>query len=533
MNDKIVIKGAREHNLKNIDLEIPKNKLVVFTGLSGSGKSSLAFDTIYAEGQRRYVESLSSYARQFLGIMRKPDVDLIEGLSPAISIDQKSTSRNPRSTVGTVTEIYDYMRLLWARLGRPHCPNCKREITRQTNEQITKAVLDMLPSNSSRLKLLILSPVVKDRKGEYSQLFLDIKKRGYTKVRIDGEIYTLLENFVLIKTNKHTIEAVIDELILSKDTDRNRLTSAVEQALRLGEGEIIVSVIKDAGFSIPQKPKKMEDKFFSEKLACPVCNISIKEVEPRFFSFNTPHGACTTCNGIGNILNVDRDLIINKNLTILEGALLPFYNLLTHDTWFSRTFRKFCEENNIPLDKRLNEVPKDKIKILLEGTGNKEYEVKGGNRWGRDTVIYEPFGGLILEIKRKYELSESIFLKSQLEKFMRLKKCDGCQGSRLKQEALSVTISGKSIVDVSNMPINESLGFIENLTNSLPAKDMEVGNIILKEIKYRLSFLIDVGLNYLTLSRGAETLDPRARVRAGPGPAQPRLPRLPRHQRPA
>ncbi|MEX2007792.1 MAG: excinuclease ABC subunit UvrA [Candidatus Levyibacteriota bacterium] len=506
MNDKIIIKGAREHNLKNIDLEIPKNKLVVFTGLSGSGKSSLAFDTIYAEGQRRYVESLSSYARQFLGIMRKPDVDLIEGLSPAISIDQKSTSRNPRSTVGTVTEIYDYMRLLWARLGHPHCPNCGREIERQTNEQIVKAIIDMLPSKSSRIRLFILSPVVKDRKGEYSQLFADLKKRGYAKARIDGEIYMLGENFVLIKTNKHTIEAVIDEIVLSKDTDKNRLSSAVEQALKMGDGEMVVSVIKDSGFAIPEKPKKMEDKFFSEKLACPVCNISIKEVEPRLFSFNTPHGACPTCNGIGYILDVDRDLIVNKNLTILEGAVLPFSNLLTHDTWFSRTFKKFCEENDIPLNKRLTEISKEKMKILLEGTGNQEYEVKGENRWGRNTVIYEQFGGLLKEIKRKHEGSESVFLKSQLEKFMRLEKCEVCHGSRLKQEALSVTVNNKSIVEVSSMSINDALEFIGNLTSNLSAREKEIGNIILKEIKYRLSFLMDVGLNYLTLSRGAETL---------------------------
>ncbi len=506
MNDKIIIKGAREHNLKNIDLELPKNKLIVFTGLSGSGKSSLAFDTIYAEGQRRYVESLSSYARQFLGIMKKPDVDLIEGLSPAISIDQKSTSRNPRSTVGTVTEIYDYMRLLWARLGHPHCPNCGREITRQTNEQITKAVMGMLPNNSARIKLLILSPVVKDRKGEYSQLFADLKKRGYSKVRIDGEIHKINESFVLIKTNKHTIEVIIDEIMLSKDTDKSRVSAAIEQALRLGDSEMVVSTIKDVGFVIPQKPKKMEDKFYSEKLACPVCNISIKEAEPRLFSFNTPHGACPNCNGIGNILTVDKDLIINKNLTISEGAVLPFSNLLSHDTWFTRTFREFCKDNDIPLDKRLTEVDSDKLKVLIEGTGEKEYKVKGENRWGRDTVIYEPFKGLLLEIKRRYQESESIFLKSQLEKFMRLEKCPECNGARLKKEALSVTINNKSIVDISNSSINTALEFIDGLQKVLTTREQEIGNIILKEIKYRLSFLIDVGLNYLTLSRGAETL---------------------------
>ncbi|MEX2013013.1 MAG: excinuclease ABC subunit UvrA, partial [Candidatus Levyibacteriota bacterium] len=351
--------------------------------------------------------------------MRKPDVDLIEGLSPAISIDQKSTSRNPRSTVGTVTEIYDYMRLLWARLGHPHCPNCGREITKQSNEQIVNVITALLPNNAVKVKVLILSPVVKERKGEYSQLFFDLKKRGYSKARIDGQIYELDENFVLIKTNKHTIEVVIDALVLSKDTDKSRLSSAVEQALMLGNSEMIVSLIKDPGFTIPDKPKKMEDKFFSEKLACPVCNISTKEVEPRLFSFNTPHGACPQCNGIGYVLDVDRDLILNINLTISEGAVLPFSNLLTHDTWFSRTFKKFCEDNNIPLNKRLNDIPEGKLKVLLEGTGDKEYEVEGENRWGRNTIIHEPFKGLLEELKRRHETSESVFLKAQLEKFMR------------------------------------------------------------------------------------------------------------------
>ncbi len=296
--DKIIIKGAREHNLKNIDLEIPKNNLVVFTGLSGSGKSSLAFDTIYAEGQRRYVESLSSYARQFLGVMKKPDVDLIEGLSPAISIDQKSTSHNPRSTVGTVTEIYDYLRLLYARLGKPHCPVCGREISRMSKDQITDSVLG-LSNGSQRAKILILAPMVKGRKGEYKELFSDLKKRGYKKVRIDGEIFDLEDEFVLIKTNKHTIDLVIDALFLAKTTERERIANAVEQGLRFGRGELIVSTIKDSGFSIPDKPKKMQDQLFSEKFACPICEISIPEIEPRIFSFNTPHGACPTCNGLG------------------------------------------------------------------------------------------------------------------------------------------------------------------------------------------------------------------------------------------
>ncbi|HYM65037.1 MAG TPA: excinuclease ABC subunit A, partial [Candidatus Sulfotelmatobacter sp.] len=376
--DKIVIKGARENNLKNIDLEIPKNKLIVFTGLSGSGKSSLAFDTIYAEGQRRYVESLSSYARQFLGIMKKPDVDLIEGLSPAISIDQKSTSHNRRSTVGTVTEIYDYLRLLIARIGHPHCPKCGREITRKTKEQITNSVFELLDKNTAKnLKLLILSPIVKDRKGEYNDLFLDLKKRGYKKARIDNQIFSLDDDFILIKTNKHTIEAVIDQIVLTKQTDRGRIASDIEQALKLGGGELIISIVKDSGFTMPEKPKKMNDEFFSEKFACPVDNIFLPEVEPRIFSFNTPHGACPKCSGLGTILNIDRDLVFNDNLTISEGGIMPYQNLISHDTWFTRIFRKFCQENNISLNKRLSEISDKEKDLLLYGTGERVYHVEG------------------------------------------------------------------------------------------------------------------------------------------------------------
>ncbi|MCL4354159.1 excinuclease ABC subunit UvrA [Patescibacteria group bacterium] len=505
--DKIIVKGAREHNLKNIDLEIPKNKLVVFTGLSGSGKSSIAFDTIYAEGQRRYVESLSSYARQFLGIMRKPDVDLIEGLSPAISIDQKSTSHNPRSTVGTVTEIYDYMRLLFARIGHPHCPVCGREISQMSKEQITDSILSLATKQSSqRVKILILAPIVKDRKGEYSELFIDLKKRGYKKARIDKKIFSLDEDFVLIKTNKHTVEAVIDQMVLQKDTDRSRVTTAVEQALSLGDGELIVSVIKDAGFSIPDKPQKMEDNFYSEKFACPVDNIFLPQIEPRVFSFNTPHGACPTCNGLGTVLTIDRDLVFNDNLSINEGGILPYINLLAHDTWFSRTFKVFCDENNIPMTKRLSEVSEEKKDLLLKGTGSQQYLVEGENRWGKNTVIYEDFGGIIKDLKRRYEETESSFFKSQVEKYMRYEECGECHGSRLKREALMVTINGKSIVDVSDMPIAETYSFINSLHGQISNREQQIGKLILKEIKQRLSFLLDVGLDYLTLSRGAHTL---------------------------
>lgn len=505
--DKIIVKGARENNLKDIDLEIPKGKLVVFTGLSGSGKSSLAFDTIYAEGQRRYVESLSSYARQFLGVMKKPDVDLIEGLSPAISIDQKSTSHNPRSTVGTVTEIYDYMRLLFARIGHPHCSNCGREISKMSKEQITQAVLDLLTKrNAKNLKILILAPIVKDRKGEYSELFPDLKKRGYKKVRVDGQVFSTDDDFVLIKTNKHTVEAVIDSVVLTKDTDKSRIAVDVEQGLRLGSGEIIVAVILDSGFSIPDKPKKMEDELFSEKFACPICNIFISEIEPRIFSFNTPHGACPTCSGLGTILNVDRDLVFNENLTIAEGGITPYFNLLSHDTWFSRTFRIFCEENDIALKTKLSEISETKKDLLLFGTGDKRYTVEGENRWGRNTAIEGTFEGILNDLRTRHQSSDSAFVRSQIEKFMRFETCSDCKGARLKKEALSVTINQKSIVDVADMSIANCFNFTDDLAKNGNDRELQIAKLILKEIKQRLSFLLDVGLDYLTLSRSAQTL---------------------------
>jgi len=505
--DKIIIKGAREHNLKNINLEIPKNNLVVFTGLSGSGKSSLAFDTIYAEGQRRYVESLSSYARQFLGVMKKPDVDLIEGLSPAISIDQKSTSNNPRSTVGTVTEIYDYFRLLFARIGHISCPKCKREISHQSKEQITTSILDLLETTATkRLKILILSPIVKNRKGEYLELFADLRKRGYKKTRIDRQIFYLDEDFILIKTNKHTIELVVDELVLSKDTDKDRVSNSVEQALKFGNGELIVSIIKDAGFSLPEKAKKMQDEFFSEKLACSVCGISVEKIEPRLFSFNTPYGACSLCNGLGTILTVDKNLVFNNDLSIQEGGILPFSTLLQNDTWFSRTFITFCQENDILLNLRLSQMRSVKKNLLLEGTGDKEYKVVGKNRWGRKTEIYEPFRGILWELKQRHMNTESMFLKTRIERFMRYEACSLCHGWRLKKEALSVAIDNKSIVHVSNMPITDAVTFINSMGTVLSSRENEISKLIVKEIKLRLSFLIDVGLDYLTLSRPAQSL---------------------------
>ncbi|HVZ58695.1 MAG TPA: excinuclease ABC subunit UvrA [Patescibacteria group bacterium] len=508
--EKIVVKGAREHNLKNIDMEIPKDKLVVLTGLSGSGKSSLAFDTIYAEGQRRYVESLSSYARQFLGTMKKPDVDLIEGLSPAISIDQKASSHNPRSTVGTVTEIYDYMRLLFARVGHPHCPICGREIAQQSKEQITESILQMQTTQAEPgkkfVRVMILSPLVKDKKGEYSELFVSLKKRGYRKVRIDGRVMSLDEKIVLIKTNRHTIDLVIDTLVIAQESDRVRLATDVEQALQYGNGEMIVAVIKDASFEIPEFPTELDDHLYSEKFACPVDNISLPEVEPRIFSFNTPHGACPECSGIGTVLIIDQDLVFNKNLTINEGGILPFFNLGNNDTWFSRTFKTFCEQNHIPLDVKIEKLTQDQKDLLLFGTGDKEYRVRGENRWGSQTVISETFRGISFELKRRYGESESAYVKGQIEKFMKYDACPLCHGARLKKEALSVTINNKSIVDISSMPIGEVMGFFDGLDPLLSNREKEIGKLILREIKTRIGFLVDVGLEYLTLSRTAATL---------------------------
>lgn len=505
MLDKIIVKGAREHNLKNIDLEIPKYKLVVFTGLSGSGKSSLAFDTIYAEGQRRYVESLSSYARQFLGIMKKPDVDFIEGLSPSISIDQKSTSHNPRSTVGTVTEIYDYLRLLYARIGHPHCPNCGREITRTTKEKIVDDILQKYTA-STPTRLLLLAPIVKGRKGEYIELFADLKKRGYQRVRIDGRIFGIDEDFVLIKTNKHTIEAVIDRITIDKNIDRLRLSEAVEQGLNLGSGELIVSKITDASFDFPDKPQKMEDELYSQKFACPVCGIAFQEIEPRLFSFNSPYGACPKCNGLGSILMVDEKAVLNEELTVSEGGILAFSDISFKDTWFGRTVRAAFEDNNIPMDREIRHLDSTQKHIILYGTGEKIYEVSGRNRFGEKTRIYETFPGVVNYLKSRYDGSDSELVKKEIEKFMLPQVCGDCHGARLKKEARAVSVNKLNIVELSNYSIDRALEFINALPEALTPREKEISRIVLKEISSRLKFLTDVGLSYLTLSRSAHTL---------------------------
>ncbi len=520
MQDYIKIRGARQHNLKNVDLDIPKNKLVVFTGVSGSGKSSLAFDTIYAEGQRRYVESLSTYARQFLGIMEKPDCDHIEGLSPAISIDQKTTSRNPRSTVGTVTEIYDYLRLLYARIGHPHCPTCGREISHQTLDQIVGKSLEIVfeeVKTNHKGWFLILSPVVADRKGEFSSLFDNLKAKGYKQIRLDGIIKDLSEDFVLIKTNRHTIEVVIDKISLTKtnikdsiflDNLKVRLSESFQQALNLSEGNAIFAAVKDTGFSIPEYPKKFINHTFSEKFACPVDNIQIAEIEPRNFSFNSPHGACPKCSGLGKILRVEKELLFAEELSITEGGILPFASMFEHETWYSRTFLTVCKDNAINPKIPIKNLSKNEIDLLLYGTGNHLYTVEGENRWGRYTRIQEPFIGIIADLDRRYKESTSDYVKGEIEKFMREIVCEQCGGKRLKKESLAVTIDGLSISDVTNLSILKITKWSVSLIKEkkLNLKEKEIANLILNEIISRLNFLSSVGLEYITLAREAGSL---------------------------
>lgn len=505
MDKKIIIKGAREHNLKNVDVEIPKDQLVVFTGLSGSGKSSLAFDTIYAEGQRRYVESLSSYARQFLGVMKKPAVDFIEGLSPAISIDQKTTSHNPRSTVGTVTEIYDYLRLLYARVGRPHCPNCGREITRTTKEKIVEEIVNKFVGVTP-VKVMILSPIVSGRKGEYIDLFKDLRKRSFQQVRIDGRVMSLNTDIALIKTNKHSIEAIVDKLILDKNYERQRILDSVEQALSLGNGEIIISLVKDKSFTFPETPVDMEDTFYSEKFACPFDSTPMPKIEPRIFSFNSPFGACQNCNGLGNINTVDEELVLNPNLTISEGGILAFANLYDRDTWLTRTLKTAFDDNDIPMTDLIMTLSPEQKKLILYGTGDRVYKVKGRNRFGENTSIYETYPGVVGYLQTRFLETDSELIKKEIQKFMTAKVCDVCFGARLKPESLAVTITDKSIVDVSDLSIEDCYNFMRTLADKLSGQDLEIATVILKEINARLKFLFDVGLSYLTLSRSAESL---------------------------
>ncbi len=520
-NTHIIVTGAREHNLANINLTIPKNQLVVFTGLSGSGKSSLAFDTLYAEGQRRYVESLSSYARQFLGGMKKPAVDQIDGLSPAISIDQKTTSHNPRSTVGTITEIYDYLRLLFARVGHPHCPECGQEIASQSIDQIVNQALnkieDQLNQTQQPAKLFILSPVVKNRKGEFSSLLASLQKKGFIRARIDGNVYDLRQELNLIKTNKHNIEIIVDRLIISKQqmrdeaelkTIKSRLNQSFEEALKLTDGLAMISFILDQSFDFPEKPTDFKDILFSEKLACSNCGISIKELEPRMFSFNSPDGACPVCHGLGSILKIDPDKILASDLTLSEGAIIPFATTLAREGWWTRLIKTVVEDAGYDFRKTpFKDMSEQFQQVLLYGS-KKIYDVTGENRFGQMTTIQQQFEGFLKNLERRYQETNSDFMRHEIERYMRKETCQACLGDRLKPESLAVYIDHQNIADVSKLPISQALKWIETLQKQdiLNPKEKAIAQSILKEILARLNFLTSVGLNYLNLAREAATL---------------------------
>nr|WP_277817266.1 excinuclease ABC subunit UvrA [Koleobacter methoxysyntrophicus] len=482
--DKIIVKGAKEHNLKNIDVVIPRDKLVVLTGLSGSGKSSLAFDTIYAEGQRRYVESLSAYARQFLGQMDKPDVESIEGLSPAISIDQKTTSKNPRSTVGTVTEIYDYLRLLFARTGIPHCPECGREITQQTVDQI----VDQVMSLKEGTRIQIMAPVVRGRKGEYVKLLEDIKKMGFVRVRVDGELRELEESISLEKNKKHTIEIIVDRLIVKPGIEQ-RLADSIETALTHADGIVIIHILGG------------EEMVFSQNFACIECGISLEELTPRMFSFNSPYGACPKCSGLGINMEIDPDLVIpDKRKAILDGAIAPWGN---GNGYYMQVLQQVAGHYGFRLDVPVNELKPEFIEIILYGSKDKiklKYESRDGGVYIHETR----FEGVIKNLERRYKETNSSYIREEIEGYMSTKPCPVCNGDRLKKESLAVTVGGRSISHVTKMSIREALEFFENL--KLTPKQQIIAKQILKEIKNRLKFLVDVGLDYLTLARSAGSL---------------------------
>mgnify|MGYP001363700281 CR=1 FL=1 len=486
--DRIYIKGAREHNLQDIDIEIPRDKFIVVTGLSGSGKSSLAFDTLYAEGQRRYVESLSAYARQFLGLMEKPDVDYIEGLSPAISIDQKTTSRNPRSTVGTVTEIYDYLRLLYARVGIPHCPKCKRPIEQQTVDQIVDSVMSL----DERTRIQLLAPIVRGRKGEHVKLLESIRKQGFVRVRIDGELMELADDIKLHKNKKHNIEVVVDRLII-RDGIEKRLTDSIETVMGLSDGLMIVDVIDG------------EELIFSQNYACPHCNISIEELTPRLFSFNSPFGACEKCSGLGVLMEIDPELVIpNKALALSEGAInAPGWSASSEESIAYAYFTALGKEYGFDIDAPVGELDDEIIDIILYGTGSKPIKVNYKNAY-RSKSFSAPFEGIIPNLQRRYEKNQMRYGRDAVEALMSDNPCPRCKGARLKLEPLAVTVGGKNINEVTSMTIKDALCFFNEI--ELSKKDTMIAHQVLKELRARLQFLVDVGLDYLTLSRSAGTL---------------------------
>ena len=491
--NEIIIKGAREHNLKNVNVIIPRNKLTVMTGLSGSGKSSLAFDTIYAEGQRRYVESLSSYARQFLGQMEKPDVDYIEGLSPAISIDQKTTSRNPRSTVGTVTEIHDYLRLMYARIGVPHCPNCGKPITHQTVDQIVDQIL-ALPE---RTRLMILAPVIRGRKGEYVKMLEDMAKQGYVRARIDGELYELTDVPKLAKTKKHTIEIVIDRLVVRPDIQQ-RLTDSIETAMRLAEGLVIASVVD-------RDNPEAEDMLFSQNYACPDCGISVGELTPRMFSFNNPYGACPTCTGLGVLMKIDPAIVIpDPSLSLNQGAIqVSGWNSSEMDSMAHLYLQALADHYGFSLDVPVSRLPEEVVNILLYGTNGEKIKIQYA-RGDNSGTFAAPFEGIVTNLERRYRETNSDAMKALYEGYMSQVPCPDCKGRRLKKESLAVTVQERSISEVSDLSVRDCRAFFDGLT--LSEKERMIANQILKEIQSRLGFLNDVGLGYLTLSRSASTL---------------------------
>ena len=484
----INIKGAREHNLRNIDITIPRDKFVVITGISGSGKSSLAFDTIYAEGQRRYVESLSAYARQFLGQMKKPEVDYIEGLSPAISIDQKTTRVNPRSTVGTVTEIYDYLRLLFARVGTPHCYKCGKEIAQQTAVQI----VDTLLQEEEDTKIHVLGPVVKDRKGEHQKVFDDLRRKGFVRVRVDGEVSSLDDEFELDKNRKHTIEVVVDRLVIRYDEDfKRRLADSVETALELGEGLMIV-VFGDG-----------HEKKFSEHFACPDCGINFEEISPRMFSFNNPHGACPECKGLGSKLEIDTDLVVpDKTLSINEGAILPWSKSKKDDNYYFQMLRAVADHYGFSMDTPFQDLPEEYQHIILYGSSDRiEFNFVRKNRHHR---VKKRFEGVVSRMERLFLDTKSNYMRSYIGQFMSDRKCPACKGTRLRPESRSVTVGGKTISEVVEMPIKTSKKFFEAV--ELTERELYIAKEVLKEIRERLKFLVDVGLGYITLERSSGTL---------------------------
>lgn len=484
--ENIVIKGARAHNLKNVDLTIPRDQFVVLTGLSGSGKSSLAFDTIYAEGQRRYVESLSAYARQFLGQMEKPDVDSIEGLSPAISIDQKTTSRNPRSTVGTVTEIYDYLRLLFARIGRPHCPKHGLEIASQTVEQMVDRILEY----PERTRLQILAPVVSGRKGEHIKLLDDIQKQGYVRVRVNGEVQDLAESIRLEKNKKHSIEVVIDRIVLKEGVE-TRLADSLETALELTDGKVIVDVLEQ------------EELLFSSNLACPQCGFSMEELSPRMFSFNSPYGACPECDGLGKKMIVDPELLLpDKQKSIKEGAFQAWAGSTSN--YYPQFLAAVCRHYDIPQDVPIHQLTEEQMDKILYGTGRETVHFKYENDFGKKKEAYVPFEGIVHNLERRYRDTVSNGIREHIEGYMSAKNCQACDGQRLRPEILAVTVQERSIAYVTSQSIKDSYRFFEEL--SLNEKEQKIAHLILKEIQSRLGFLMNVGLDYLTLSRAAGTL---------------------------